>query len=236
MRKIAIVDDEQASRQHLADYALRYAKECEEHLELIQFESGVQFLEQYTPDFELVFLDIEMPGMDGMQTARELRGMDENVCIIFVTNLARYALHGYEVSAFDFLVKPVQYAGFTVRFERALRYISRFKEEKSVVLQFDGVMKKVGLSEISYIESAGPYLVYHTADGPCRVRGALKTAEQELAGDGFLRCNHGYLVNLRHVTDVANDTVIVGGDALKISRHKKKEFISGLTESLGRKL
>ena len=80
MRKIAIVDDEQASRQHLADYALRYAKECGEHMELIQFESGVQFLEQYTPDFELVFLDIEMPGMDGMQTARELRGMDENVC------------------------------------------------------------------------------------------------------------------------------------------------------------
>ena len=85
MRKIAIVDDEQASHQHLADYALRYAKECEEHLELIQFESGVQFLEQYTPDFELVFLDIEMPGMDGMQTARELRGMDENSAPMLMT-------------------------------------------------------------------------------------------------------------------------------------------------------
>lgn len=236
MRKVAIIDDEQASRQHLANHILRYMDERKEHLELVQFQSGVQFLECYAHDFELVFLDIEMPGMDGMETARELRKMDEDVCIIFVTNLARYALHGYEVNAFDFLVKPVPYAGFAVRFERALRHIGRLREEKAVVLQFDGVMKKIGLSEITYIESAGAYLIYHTSSGPCRVRGALKTAEEELAADGFLRCNHGYLVNLRYVTDVADDIVTVGGDRLKISRHKKKEFIVGLTGYLGRNL
>lgn len=236
MRKIAIVDDEQDSRQQLADHVLRHADERGTHLEVTQFDSGIQFLERYTHDFELVFLDIEMPGLDGMQTAKELRRMDEGVCILFVTNLARYALRGYEVNAFDFLVKPVAYAGFSVRFERALRYVERFQEEKTVLLQFDGVMKKLGLSEVIYIESSGAYLVYHTADGPCRVRGALKAVEQELSGDGFLRCNHGYLVNLRYVTDVADDTVTVAGDRLKISRNKKKEFIGGLTGYLGRKL
>ncbi|MCM1233913.1 MAG: LytTR family DNA-binding domain-containing protein [Ruminococcus flavefaciens] len=234
MRRIAVIDDEQASRQRLSDHVLCYADERGISLEVIRFESGVQFLEHYSHDFDLVFLDIEMPGMDGMETARELRKMDEDVCIIFVTNLARYALHGYEVNAFDFLVKPVAYAGFTVRFERALRYVGRLREEKTVILQFDGVMKRIGLSEIAYIESAGAYLVYHTSSGLCRVRGALKTAEQELGGDGFLRCNHGYLVNLRYVTDVADDTVTVAGDRLKISRHKKKEFIGGLTGYLGR--
>lgn len=236
MRKIAIIDDEQAGRQLLTDHVLRYADERGLHLETVQFESGVQFLEHYAHNFELVFLDIEMPGMDGMQTAKELRGMDEDVCIIFVTNLARYALRGYEVNAFDFLVKPVPYAGFAMRFERALRNVERFREEKRVLLQFDGVMKKLGVSEIAYLESNGAYLLYHTSVGLSRVRGTLKAAEQELSGDGFLRCNHGYLVNLRYVTDVADDAVTVGGDRLKISRHKKKEFISGLTGYLGRKL
>ena len=93
MRRIAVIDDEQASRKQLTDHVLRYMNERELHLELIQFESGVQFLERYTPDFDLVFLDIEMPGMDGMETARELRRMDEDVCIIFVTILYQSLLH-----------------------------------------------------------------------------------------------------------------------------------------------
>lgn len=234
MRKIAVVDDELAVRNLIVEYISRFSEEKNEVLDVRCFSGGPQFLEAYTTDFDLVFLDIDMPGLDGMQTARELRLMDENISIIFVTNLARYAIKGYEVNALDFIVKPIQYTSFSYKLGKALRFLSRFKEEQSIFLQFDGSIRKTGLSEIIYIESDASYVIYHTLAGPCRVRQTLKSVEKELAKYGFSRCNHGYLVNLKYVTDVHNDTVTVERYTLKISRSRKREFISQLTEYLGR--
>jgi len=236
MRKIAIVDDEAFDRSLVSDYAARFSAEQEELLEVFCFESGTQFLEACAEEFDLVFLDIDMPGLDGMKTAQELRQIDKNICIIFVTNLAQYAIRGYEVNAFDFIIKPVQYSSFKYKLDRALRFLSIWREEKHLLLSMDGTLRRLNISEIFYIEADGAYVQYHTIDGIIRTRGPLKEIEKKLAGDGFARCNHGYLINLKYVTDIISDTVTVCGTKLKISRPKKKDFINSLVVYLGRKL
>jgi len=236
MRKIAIVDNEAFDRSLLSDYATRFSAEQKEPLEVSCFESGTQFLESCAKEFDLVFLDIDMPGLDGMKTAQELRQIDQNICIIFVTNLAQYAINGYEVNAFDFVIKPVQYGSFKYKLDKALRFLSIWREEKHLFLSTGGTLHKLNISEIYYIEADGAYVQYHTIDGIIRTRGPLKEIEKELVEDGFARCNHGYLINLKYVTDIISDTVTVGGTELKISRPKKKEFINSLAVYLGRKL
>ena len=236
MYKVAVVDDELLCCKRLESYFLQYAKEKNEQFQIRCFSRGTAFLDAYERDFDLVFLDIDMPGLDGMQTAKELRLMDEDVGIIFVTNLARYALHGYEVNALDFIVKPVQYESFAYKLRKALRIQQHFREEKSVMLQHDGVTQKVNLSDILYVEADGSYVIYHTQEQSYRVRGPLKNVEKDLTEQGFLRCDHGCIVNLQRVTNLKNDTVVVGERELPISRSRKKEFIAGLTAWLGRKI
>lgn len=236
MLRIAVIDDEKSSLTLLSGYLTRFLNGKGIHHKLNTYTSGFQFLESYHGDFDIIFLDIEMPDMNGMQTAKELRRIDEDVCLIFVTNMARYAIRGYEVNALDFVVKPVGYEIFSHTVNKALRFLSKYKREKSVHIQYDGMIRKIALAEIYYVEVTGSYLIYHTIDGDYSTRGPLKNVEQELADEGFLRCNHSYLVNLNHVTNVRNDSVFVGTAELKISRHKKKEFLNGLGEYLGGKI
>ena len=236
MYKVAVVDDEFLCCKRLESYFERYKKEKNEQFQIRCFQRGAAFLDAYEQDYDLVFLDIDMPGLDGMQTAKELRLMDEDVGIIFVTNLARYALHGYEVNALDFIVKPVQYESFAYKLRKALRIQQHFREENTIMLQHDGVTQKVNVSDILYVEADGSYVIYYTQDQSYRVRGPLKNVERDLTEQGFLRCNHGCIVNLQCVTNLKNDTVVVGTQELPISRNRKKDFVVGLTAWLGRKI
>ena len=87
--------------------------------------AGDVFLEKYAGDFDVLFFDVDMPGTDGLDTARRLRRMDSEVSIIFVTNMAQYAICGYEVEALDYLLKPLSYYDFALKFQKALRRITR---------------------------------------------------------------------------------------------------------------
>jgi len=173
--------------------------------------------------------------MDGLQTAREIRAMDENVCIIFVTGTAGYAVQGYEANGLDFLVRPLSYANFCTRFKKALRIARLNASALCIPLKFGGDSRLVRSDEIIYIETCGAYVDYHTPYGVSHMRGPLKSLAAELAPYGFLRCNHCFLVNLRYVTAIAGDMVVAGGERLKISRGKRKAFIDGLAAYLGRR-
>ena len=91
----------------------------------------MDFLEAYRPDFDLVFLDIELPLLNGIETARRLRELDSVVALVFITNMEQYAVNGYEVDALDFVVKPINYYRFSSMMRKALRIIAR-KEEKAL--------------------------------------------------------------------------------------------------------
>ncbi len=120
MLRIAIVEDNPADAGKLEEYIDQFCTDNRINYQTEVFQSGDDFLKNYTKIWNLILLDIEMPGIDGMETAKKIRELDEETFLVFVTNMAQYAIHGYEVDAFDFVVKPVQYAPFCMKMQKLL--------------------------------------------------------------------------------------------------------------------
>lgn len=229
---IAIVDDVRSEAEYLASFAKRYGQEYNERIEIAIFKSGFEFLDGYKAIYDAVFLDIEMPDMDGISTARKLRKFDENIIIIFVTNIAKYAIQGYSVGALDYLLKPPKYADIKMR----MNVISKRKRlnDYSIIIPYQGGERRLVSGEIIYVESRGHDIIFHTDGDEIFWRGTtLKRVESELTEHGFYRCNNCYLVNLKYCTQIKDNSVIVNGEELQISRSRKKGFMIALVNALG---
>lgn len=137
MKNIAIVEDQDAAAEKLQEYIERYAGQCGQQFSTTRFSNGEDFLRDYRSIYAVVFLDIQMPRKNGMDAAVELRRHDKNVSIIFITNLVQYALRGYKVDAVSFLVKPVSYYDFSLKFKKALD-IYLMNEERSFTVNAPG--------------------------------------------------------------------------------------------------
>ena len=123
MAQIAVVEDNDAMRAQLCGFIAQYAQESGHQLDVTAFSDGAQLVDPYRPGFDIIFLDIEMPKLGGMPTAERIRRQDPDVVLVFVTNMAQYAIRGYEVDALDFVLKPVSYYQFSTKLERALQRI-----------------------------------------------------------------------------------------------------------------
>lgn len=233
MIRIAIAEDAAEDQRLLRQHIQRFSDETCETVSLSVFHDGMELLEAYHPgQWELVLLDVEMPVLDGLSTARELRKLDMDVLIMFITNMAQYALKGYEVDALDYVLKPLSYYAFALKMKRVQR-ILRERSGESRMLPFDGELRRVPVRSILYIEVADHKLCYHTYEGDSITTGSLKVLEQELSSCHFVRCNNCYLVNPVHVRKVTQDQVWVEDIPLKISRPRRKEFMDALSAYYG---
>ena len=228
MLRVAIVDDEAEVRSELAGMVARFSEEKGEQIVATCYDDGKEFLSSGATE-DIVLLDIEMDEVNGMDTARVLRKAGITSEIIFVTNMAQYAIKGYEVSAIDFIVKPVRYTSFSFKFGRAVEAASRKKRSRISVETREG-LRYVDTADIVYVEVMGHKLIYHGLKGTFEAWGTMKAACAALEPFGFALCNACYLVNLSRVVNVGQDMVTVeGGDELKMSRGRKKSFIDALT-------
>lgn len=125
MTRIAIVEDEAAVREQLAGYVQRYTRQYGTPFEVTEFADGMEILEDYRPQFDIIFLDVEMKHLDGMETARRIRERDGGVLIVFITNMAQYAIRGYAVGALDYVLKPVPYFAFSQQLQKALGQLEK---------------------------------------------------------------------------------------------------------------
>lgn len=230
--RIAVVEDDRECREQLSDYIRQYGEENGRKFEVALFSDGREIVEGYTPQYDIILLDIEMPEMDGMQAAERIRAQDGDVVLMFVTNMAQYAINGYAVGALDFVLKPINYYTFSVRFARAIQRV-RKRESGEILLSLPDSVLRLDTREIHYVEVQNRMLHYHTQRGEFVLRGTMQGAEKELERYQFVRCNHWYLVNLRHVTEVKRDTVVVAGTELEISRRNRTAFLNALTDYVG---
>ena len=168
-----------------------------------------------------------------MEAAHRIRQTDRNVMIVFVTSLTQYAIEGYSVQAFDYIVKPISYAPFAAKLERALRVLSY--REPGVVLDIKTREGSLRLTSdmVRYFEVFDHDLLIHTDDGVIKQWGSLSKYEKLLEGEHFARCNSCYLVNLKYVRGVYGDEAAVGEDRLAISKSRRKSFLQALAQYKG---
>lgn len=232
MIRIGLVDDDLAHLRLMRDYLARYEREEAVLFQIEEFHNGLNFVEDYDGQLDVVFLDIEMPHMDGMTAAHKIREKDASLAIIFLTNLTQYAIRGYEVNAVDFMVKPVKYFLFADKLRKAMAFMNR-NPHRSFVLQTDDSVVRMTAPQIIYVEKEKNYLVYHTKKGIFRVRGTMSALEKELHGEGFSSCLSGCLVNLRYVAEIEKDTVRLEGEVLPVSRQRRRSFKEDFLKYLG---
>lgn len=229
MRNIAIVEDEDVHAARLEEHLTLYQKESRCQLHVDRFRNAEELLARYSPIYAVVFMDIQLPGMNGMEAAFQLRELDRTVSLIFITSLSQYAQKGYEVDAVGYLLKPVSYYDFSLKFRKALDlYV--MAEERNVSLDVPGGVCRVSCDKLMYVEIIRHRLYYHLVDSVIEATGVLSAAEKQLEAHGFLRCNNCYLVNPRFVVNVKGLTVQVGNETLAISRPRRAAFLARLTE------
>lgn len=167
-----------------------------------------------------------------MDAARQLRKMDTQVVLIFVTKMAQYAQKGYEVEALDFILKPVKYSEFCLKLKKAIN-VARQNENRTVIVPTNSGFSCISSDKLIFVEVMGHQLKYYLVDGFIEARGSLSVAEKNLKKFGFLRCNSCYLVNPKFVNSVKSNDVNVGGYMLKISHPRRKSFVKEIMNYLG---
>lgn len=233
MISIAIVEDNKENQEQLQSFLLSYQKEIKEEIRISLFSDGLNFIEDYKPVYDIVFMDINMPLMDGMKASRLLRERDENVDLIFTTILKEYSLFGYDVNASAFLIKPFDENLLKEKLNRILSRRRRDKEE-GFIFNDENVHVRVLNCDITYIESLDHYCIFHTSkDKEYRKLISLKDVEKKLLDAGFLRCNNSYLVNPLYIEEYQRDVVKVHGKEIPVSRTRRKAFFESLAKVFG---
>ncbi len=240
MLNLIMVEDDKAAKERVEGYLEQFAKEKNVAYNLKWFQTAEDFLEGYDPSCDIVFLDIDLPNMDGMECAKALRKTDSEVTLVFITELKQLAVEGYEVDAADFIVKPVSYLGFATKFERLLKknFTTR---HATITIKSEGSLVRLAMNEIYYVDISRHDMVYHTTHGDYMTKGSLKKEEEMLKENNFFRCIHYCMINLRYVALIKGYTVTmrVGHDGAKkeipIGRNQKAELVRALNNYLMKK-
>lgn len=231
----AIIDDEREQSDILMSYFRRFGAEKGISVNTFGFSDAVDFLTKYQPIYDAVFMDIEMPHINGFEAAERLRELDPKIPLVFVTSYAQYAPKGYEVDASGYLVKPVSYVSFYTLMDKVLRVSARDKDAELLIHMRDGI-KVLPYSEIMYIEISGHNLKYVTERGTVEASGSFTALEQILPPERFARPSNSFIVHLKFVRGTVGNSVFVNTTEIPISRARKKEFMIRLMRYFGDKV
>lgn len=197
MLSIAVCDDIALECTQLARQIRRIAKTSGYDIILREFYTG-QSLLQSTESFDILFLDIKMPDINGMELARLLRRREETCLLVFVTAVSEYVFEAYDVEAFAYLVKPATDEQLHKVLSRASEKL-RKESTEFLLVSSQHLVRKIPLKDIVYMEAMGRILVIHTLQDVVETYGQIGLMEKRLSGKNFFRCHKGYLINLKYV-------------------------------------
>lgn len=221
---IAVVDDEETIRQQIYSFI----KKSKPDFRVGSFATGEEMLAagKY---FDIIFLDIQMEGMGGIEAARILRRQDEDAILIFITGIKEYVFEAFDVSAFHYLVKPIEEKKFMEVLGRAVAEVGKRKgqREQQIFIRTKNQGYTLRLDSILYIESRAKKVEIHITDTEEVIEAYATMDELEgQLGGSFYRCHRGYLVNMAHIVRYDNDSILLsGGEKVYLTRKKHGEFV-----------
>ena len=221
---IAVVDDEEAIREQIGGFIKK--RNPDFHISGFATGEGLLAAEK---DFDMIFLDIQMEGMGGIEAARSLRQSGVDAVVIFITGIKEYVFEAFDVSAFHYLLKPIEEQKFMEVLGRAAEEARKRKgqKERQIFIRAKNQGYTLNLNSILYIESRGKKVEIHTTDMEDIIESYATMDELEgQLGDGFYRCHRGYLVNMAHIVRYDSDSIFLSsGEKVYLTRKKHNEFV-----------
>ena len=220
MFKIAICDDEDTLICQLKDHLNQYADETNKEFCFFTFHDGSELLQEYSPDFDLIFLDIKMAQINGLKTAEAIRKMDSTVGIIFLTSLKQYVWKGYQYRAVNYLLKPVKYG---------------VKDEPYFSFSNDRGKYKVLYKNLCYAHTEKRNVMLHFEGHKQVIYKNMKEVSALLCQQPqFVRCHQSFVVNMSYIKGMEGmEIILITGEHIPISQPKRKEFMMKLTDYWG---
>lgn len=221
---IAICDDEAVQVELLDKYVKTWADKNSRKINIEKFYTGDSFLFHWCErkDFHILLLDIEMPGINGVELSKKIRRVDSDLNIIFITAITDYIGEGYDVSAINYLIKPIKEEKLYECLDRSIEKIS--DEERSILIDIDGKIVKIDEKDILYIESFSHNIEINTTSGKYITRKNIGEIEKELDKDLFIRTHRSYLVSLLHIKKISKDEIeLDNGECIPLSRRRYKD-------------
>ena len=227
---IVICDDEFLHRSILKEFLITILdEEILEH-DLVEYSSGEDLISNYNKA-DLLFLDIQMNELSGMDVARKIREFDNNVEIIFTTSVEQYVFEAYEVRAYRYLVKPIEYEELKKQVKLC---ISDYLTKNSIIsIDSNKATVKISIGEILYAEVMKKEVTIYTESKVYTIETSMKRVEGKLLNYGFFRCHHSYLVNLNKVSEIRDKTIFINDEEIPVSRMRYKSLKIKLVNLLG---
>ena len=230
--RVGICDDESHVRLKLREALEKCLIGYELSYEFYEFSSGEALLASYPQTLDLLLLDIKMGQLNGIETAKQIRSFDSAVDIIFLTSLMEFMQEGYVVRAYRYLLKPLDD-------KRVLKHVISCIEERllrqdaHLLIQNKGVLYKIDISSILYIETKRPGVVIHTMNQNYEIRMSLSELERRLSGYPFFRSHKSYLIHLAHVERLFANTVRIQEEEVPVSKHRIRDLKLSMLKLLG---
>lgn len=228
MIKISICDDEIVFCKTLEKLLIDYCKVHDINADIRIFDSSIHFLDSYSSDIDIIFLDIQMPLQDGLSVAQEIRKKDTNVFLVFITSLRQYVFKGYDYQAYQYLLKPVGYRRINLLMDSLIPKL-KYNNEQSICVKVKGNIHKIYLSDLIYIETQSRKALLHIDNNQILVNKKMKEFEKLLPAHIFFRCQSSYIVNLSYIKDVIGYQIYLTTNAIvPLSKQRKTELMQQL--------
>lgn len=217
--KIAVCDDEYPQRDRIIEL-IKKGFERTDYIESIDyFESGEDFLKSDRDKYDLVFMDIYMSGINGMETAKKLYSENKHTKIVFCTTSADFGVESYDVEAMRYLLKPIEEEKF---FSVLDFFFRNFAAKKTITVTCDRIDETIALDDIMWIESQGHKSIIHTQNGDYTTRQSLSDFQKELEQFGFLKPVRYALVSVNAIVGTPNKTIVLtDGTEFDIPKDKR---------------
>lgn len=231
MYRLALVENDKDFLSVLQDYCEQYKAQSNFDIDVVAFHDGDELASDYKPLYDIIVLNTVLNRLNGIETASYVRTLDSEVMIILTADTEKYAVKGYTVGAFRYLLKPLSYADFKEALTSAFSILDDRKRDFILVPAENGV-KRLDICEILFVESMNHRLIFHTKDKEYSMGCTMREIQKRFEKHHFFRCHNCYLVNFAYIKEVSDNCAVIGDSRLMISRSRRKAFRKDLENYL----